>query len=521
MLLTLNIVSGKHRSTEDNPSQTVNQGSISIGRSPNNDWTLDDPEMVLSREHCIINYRDDGYYLTDTSQNGVFINQNPQQVGQNNTIKLSHNDQLKLGDYVIHVNITDQASATPGSTGGTWTDLLAHPAMEGVDTTGTRHSITQTPDPLTDTSAHDLGIHSSPVEPLPDQLEQVQDTDPLGLNNSDNSESRLWPQPSEADHVPVEQEYYRPPEPELEPPQEPEPTPSSIIPDDLDDDSLIKKIKRSELSDIMPPEVAKDDPDEGLSDLSEPPFSETEKISAQKPVHSEPPAADQIEPIAEPEHARDPLPAPTTTPKPVAPISDHPNQVDGRQALLPLLQGAGLEHLNIPPQHSAQLLYDVGVILRLSVQGMMDVLRARSEIRRENRIVDQTTISQNSNNPLKHLPTVEQVLGALLVDKNPSWLPANKAVNESFNDLKRHELAMNIAMQKVLRHYLNTFDPEQFEQDQQESSKLERLTGNRKAKCWDAFKQRYQHLTEDDSHATFQVRFANAYEQAQRELDRR
>ena len=78
MPLTLTITSYQNRSSTGNTTTIVEHGSITIGRAPDNDWVLPDPEMVLSRKHCRVSYQNGYYFLTDTSVNGVFINQSEQ-----------------------------------------------------------------------------------------------------------------------------------------------------------------------------------------------------------------------------------------------------------------------------------------------------------------------------------------------------------------------------------------------------------------------------------------------------------
>ena len=47
---------------------------FTIGRAQENDWVLPDPEQHLSRQHCVIERRGDGFCVVDTSANGVFVN---------------------------------------------------------------------------------------------------------------------------------------------------------------------------------------------------------------------------------------------------------------------------------------------------------------------------------------------------------------------------------------------------------------------------------------------------------------
>ena len=64
----------------DIPKQRVRvfgPGGGNIGRSPNNYWSLPDPKSYVSGQHCEVEFRDDAFWLRDTSRNGVFVNEAP------------------------------------------------------------------------------------------------------------------------------------------------------------------------------------------------------------------------------------------------------------------------------------------------------------------------------------------------------------------------------------------------------------------------------------------------------------
>ena len=73
MPLKLTITSYQRLSPGQEPAKTLDRGSISIGRASKNDWILQDPERILSSEHCVVHCKDGGYVLTDTSTNGTFL----------------------------------------------------------------------------------------------------------------------------------------------------------------------------------------------------------------------------------------------------------------------------------------------------------------------------------------------------------------------------------------------------------------------------------------------------------------
>jgi len=71
MSLCLTITSYHKITPGQCPEKSMNQGVMAIGRGPENDWILPDPERLVSTQHCVIQYKDGRYYLTDNSTNGV------------------------------------------------------------------------------------------------------------------------------------------------------------------------------------------------------------------------------------------------------------------------------------------------------------------------------------------------------------------------------------------------------------------------------------------------------------------
>ena len=90
----------------------------------------------------------------------------------------------------------------------------------------------------------------------------------------------------------------------------------------------------------------------------------------------------------------------------------------------------------------SELLHTLGTILRESINGLMTILRGRSELKSQLRVV-MTTFKATENNPLKFSPSAEMVLKTFLIDRNPGFLDAVEAIREGFEDIKNHELAVN------------------------------------------------------------------------------
>ncbi|MFL5335905.1 MAG: type VI secretion system-associated FHA domain protein TagH [Geminicoccaceae bacterium] len=87
----------------------LTSGRLSIGRMPDNDWVLPDPERLLSKHHCLIENRNGAWMLTDTSTNGVYLDNSPVAVGPGGTAQLRDGMRLKLGDHVLRVAVSSEA----------------------------------------------------------------------------------------------------------------------------------------------------------------------------------------------------------------------------------------------------------------------------------------------------------------------------------------------------------------------------------------------------------------------------
>ena len=91
-------------------------GEMVIGRSPEADWQIDDPDKFISRAHCKIVAEGDNYVITDTSTSGLFIDQAGQPLGAGNSARLRSGMRLRLGDYVVWVEVR-AAGAAAGAAG--------------------------------------------------------------------------------------------------------------------------------------------------------------------------------------------------------------------------------------------------------------------------------------------------------------------------------------------------------------------------------------------------------------------
>ena len=144
MPLTLKIVSKQRHILGSDSLRVFSVHGGSIGRAPDNDWVLPDPDRYISGHHAAIDYRDGAYYLQDNSTNGVFVNHSEQPVGRGTPIRLYDGDELRMGDYLFSVtvvNISRDGADDSGDAQGTGTPSNARADAAGWQETAPEASL--------------------------------------------------------------------------------------------------------------------------------------------------------------------------------------------------------------------------------------------------------------------------------------------------------------------------------------------------------------------------------------------
>jgi len=221
-----------------------------------------------------------------------------------------------------------------------------------------------------------------------------------------------------------------------------------------------------------------------------------------------------------PQQAPPPTPAPPPRSTPSPPAAPRPAAAPARAAAAPQPQGngwvaflnaAGVDPARVPPETAAAL----GNIMRSVVQGLIEVLRARSEIKTEFRMpVTQVKVSEN--NPLKFAANAEDALGNLLGRRNPAYLGPQEAFADALNDVRYHQLAMLAGVRAGFDNLMNRFDPTQLQEAFERQGKRGGLFGGGKATYWERYAERYEEMAKDRDDTfrrLFGEEFARAYEQ--------
>src|SRR5688572_19700477 len=108
MALRLQIISRHRQGLGERAAMEFGQNGGTIGRSLESDWVLPDGQRYLSSRHASIDFRSGSYYIVDTSTNGVYVNDSEQPVGRGNPQRLFTGDRLRIGEYEMSVQITDE-----------------------------------------------------------------------------------------------------------------------------------------------------------------------------------------------------------------------------------------------------------------------------------------------------------------------------------------------------------------------------------------------------------------------------
>jgi type VI secretion system FHA domain protein len=509
MALTLTIANTRGG---DRQTRTLGKGTLSIGRAPGNDWVLADPDQHLSRTHCMVAFEDGGHFITDLSTNGLFINGARSPTTRNDRIELTDGDTVQFGSYMMTVaEIPDAlaerlapvgfaAGSAPG--GNPFADPGGGDASHPLDV-----------DPLDDPLGRPVPAgfqHPLPPAPPP----ELRARDPFDVADEafanskrkslDDSEDDLfrglkpaapWQGPAQGDAAPVSAHAFTPPR--------------SLAPvnvDEIDFDALLGDLPpgpggASGAAPQQPfaPAVAAPMPPPPVAVPAAPPPAAARQAPEQRVV-----------PPASPRAAAAPEPAPVAA-----------ADGDVAQALLAaFLDGAGMGNLKLPAQDPQARMRAVGELFQALVAGTRDVLMSRAEIKHEMR-AEQTMLRARDNNALKFSVSAEEAMAALLLPDRPGYKPALAAVEEAFNDIRAHELAVMVGLQATLQALLKRFDPAALETRLQPGMLDSILPAARKARFWELFCATYKDIANearDDFDSILGREFARAYDAQVRKL---
>ena len=221
---------------------------------------------------------------------------------------------------------------------------------------------------------------------------------------------------------------------------------------------------------------------------------------------------------AEPTYTGPAAKAPAVPPK-IAPASPLASM---NQALRAFLEGAGMPHQELSAAQSERLLRDCGTVLRAAIEGLMMLLIARGEMRKEFEAEERTMVAARDNNPLKLMADPHEAMQFLLdpTDRTDGFLDPIQAIGDACEDLRAHELALMAGMRAAILGALRRLDPRALEKSFAKAPRGFSFSG-RKGRLWEHFVAEQQKLSQEsqeDFDTVFGREFMAAYQAQVRRL---
>jgi type VI secretion system protein len=416
MALKLRVISEHYRDLGENRSRVFGVNGGTVGRAPDNDWVLPDPRRIVSGHHCVVQYHGGKYWLSDTSTNGVYVNDAEEPVADTGgRVELRDGDRLRIGDYDIVVSIdartdflpagADEHSAAkhldtdighnldvdallkPRDVSGDSGSMPVHNAFGVKVDTEARAALLE----ALRKSAGDSGAHEAPAGRADSVVPGFVPTATQPI--SERAIAAITQAPAEA------------------------PEAAEAAPAGTPDWALrTRQITRQELADAM--------------------------VRRQSRVE----ARERLAPF----------------------YHQASTWSDLRSAVQAFCRGAGIDPNSLTPEAQAMLPLVAGQLLREAVVGLNDVARARATGPAGSKIAAVPTPPGGSSNPLRSSSSVEQAMQRLFESHNRLYAGPVESLRDMMQETKEHEAALAAGMRAGITAMLEQLSPanvaDQFEQ---------------------------------------------------------
>ncbi|WFP62572.1 type VI secretion system-associated FHA domain protein TagH [Mesorhizobium sp. WSM4904] len=444
----------------------LDEGELVIGRSADAGWQIDDPDMFVSRAHCKISGGRDGYFVTDTSSSGLFIDDSDSPLGAGRSTRLQSGMRLRLGDYVLYVEVQPNASQT--SVG----QAANHSAPAWSPPPQPRSSPSIGGDDFFSAKVEEEPRRPRPAN-LPDPFEQPV---PGAYDRASNQRSSpAFDDPFSLDPVA---------------------TPAST------DDAAASRSDPFGFGDMPPPSDPAEPTPKASSfddDFSFGPAATPASTNGADPAGRGEQLADKPQaahPWDMPVRAAEPPPSPRPAPVPKSSRPERAAPASEMALRAAFLRGMGVEEADFPGRDAVAEMEKFGREYRLMLDGLMQLLRKRAEEKGSARVA-QTMVGASEVNPLKFLPTVEDVIVTIISERSPGFLSGQAAIADAVRDLAQHHVRAWRGVQAALRRMIDRFDPAAIEEELKSNSAIGNLlSGGRSAKLWELYQKRHRDIAQ-------------------------
>lgn len=421
----------------------VSKDGAFIGRGETCEIVLHDPDKVISSQHAEISWDSGHFMITDQSTNGLFINNESSPLGRGVSHALTSETQLAIGDYTMVVELESaMAPENPIPSDQSDDSELLHAGFDPLANGRSSQLDVNQQSPILDTSA-DAEAWTSEKRHVTDEWSEQ------SLSSSSSTDQEDWSVGSAGvDHGDSVNDPFLAPTPTLDTNLSASLQPEEIGANDIPEDWMLDEAMAS------PSEASKSAPNVSSS-LPEPP-----RDSPASNINIETPQTEAGGELAK-DISRD----------------DSPKSSESDDS--PAIQG-----------QSARCGETYSPLEDALLQGLMDLLAARAELKNEFRM-DRTIIRPVENNPLKFAPNLEVAKSLLSGEEDSAYLSTDQAVTESFTDIKHHQLALMVGMREALRQLAERLNPQNFEVNSNASG-LGKLVGSDDKRSWQAYKDFYR-----------------------------
>ena len=188
-----------------------------------------------------------------------------------------------------------------------------------------------------------------------------------------------------------------------------------------------------------------------------------------------------------------------------ASLSSGPSEAINKSGADPLA-GLGIDTSRLDPAIQQQL----GLIVRLAVQGLVDVLKSRAEVKNSFRLPT-TSIKPVENNPLKFSSNADDALQNLFVKRNAGYLAPVEAFQEGFDDVTFHQTAVLAGIRAGFNAMLAKLHPQKLEELYERKLKRTAMLGmGGKARYWEMYRAQFEEI-DRDREAHFQLLFGEEF----------
>lgn len=448
----------------------LDEGELVIGRSADAGWQINDPDMFVSRAHCRITGGRDGYFVTDTSSSGLYINDSDSPLGAGQSTRLQSGMRLRLGDYVVYVDLQSPTAQTPAA---------SQPVAERLP------PASRAPLSIGSDDFFSAKVEEEPRRPRPADLPNPFEQPVAGAFERAASSQRSSPafdDPFSLDPVSSPGSKGVAPYPEPGSPSFADPFSLDSVPP-LNGSTEPAAGKPSEFKD-----------DFGFGPAAAPSSANGAGAIGQR--ERAPQRPQSANPWDLPVQAAD-APPPVRTGAAAKPARMPAAAQLGDMALRSaFLRGIGVEEADFPGRDSIAEMEKFGREYRLMMEGLMQLLRKRAE-EKGNARVAQTMVGASEVNPLKFLPTIDDAIVTLIAERSPGFLAGEAAIADAIRDLAQHHVRAWRGVQAALRRMVDRFEPAAIEQELKSNSALGNLlAGGRSAKLWELYQKRHREIAE-------------------------